>query len=409
MNPETELPASRLKDVVENSHVNFLFGAGTSSSYFNVLGDIENDLTALDKSSLGKKRKALIQASIFANFFDGVLYKNRTLLDGDSESRQLRHDYRQFVRTLHQVLSQRRSTLLNKQVNIFTTNVDLAFELAMDELGMDVNDGFVGRFLPVFDTTNFGSLRYKQSGRYENISEVPTFNLFKIHGSVGWEIKDSGQQVDNEPRIVFDRELSLLNDIAQKLQEARKNLLATVENGVAVSLATLAIGSKARALDKSVEVFLTAYEKQVIVNPTKEKFRTTVLDQSYYELLRIFANVLEKENSVLFVHGFSFRDEHLRQLVLRAARSNPTLQIYVFCFRSDDKSSYQSLIPTEMVKNGNIAYVTPAVDDNGNDLDSNTLNVVTERFFLPLVSHSVRATEEQIAEDLQPIATNLHD
>jgi hypothetical protein len=300
-------------------------------------------------------------------------------------------------------------TLINKQINIFTTNVDLAFELTVDQLGMDINDGFVGRFLPLFDPTNFGSLRYKQSGRYENISEVPTFNLFKIHGSVGWEIEDTAKKFDNEPRIVFNRELTLLKDIEKKLQEARKHLLGTVEGGVAISLDDLAKNSKGRALDKSVNNFLSAYDKQVIVNPTKEKFRTTLLDQSYYELLRIFANLLERENSVLFVHGFSFRDEHLRQLVLRAARSNPTLQIYIFCFKSQDKSIYESLIPNEMVKNGNIAYVVPKIDDDNNELASNTLKVVTEQYFLPLVSRSVRPASEQPFEELLRIATDRRD
>ena len=86
----------------------------------------------------------------------------------------------------------------------------------------------------------------------------------------------------------------------------------------------------------TVTAFIEAYEKLGIVNPDKQKFATTVLNETYYELIRRFANELEKENSVLFVHGFSFRDEHLRDVVVRAARSNPTLQVIVFCYSRGD-------------------------------------------------------------------------
>lgn len=57
--------------------------------------------------------------------------------------------------------------------------------------------------------------------------------------------------------------------------------------------------------------------------------------------------------------GFSFRDEHLRKLIVRAARTNPTLQIIVFCYSLADRAAYEKLIPELDVPNGNILYVTP--------------------------------------------------
>ena len=78
---------------------------------------------------------------------------------------------------------------------------------------------------------------------------------------------------------------------------------------------------------------------------------------------------MEKENSVLFVHGFSFRDEHLRDVVLRAARANPTLQVIVFCYSRADRAEYQKLIPDIDVKNSNILFVAPAAPDEGDDRD----------------------------------------
>jgi hypothetical protein len=72
-----------------------------------------------------------------------------------------------------------------------------------------------------------------------------------------------------------------------------------------------------------------------IVLPTKEKFRDTVINQTYYELLRIFSNELDKENTLLIAEGFSFSDEHILQLTKRALK-NPTLLLVVFCYSSED-------------------------------------------------------------------------
>ena len=41
-----------------------------------------------------------------------------------------------------------------------------------------------------------------------------------------------------------------------------------------------------------------------VVNPVKKKFEETVLEQSYYDLLRIFANELDRNNALLLVFGF---------------------------------------------------------------------------------------------------------
>ena len=51
----------------------------------------------------------------------------------------------------------------------------------------------------------------------------------------------------------------------------------------------------------------------------------------------MYSNALEKENSVLFVNGFSFKDEHIKEITIRAAKSNPTLIIYIFCFTNDEE------------------------------------------------------------------------
>ena len=88
-------------------------------------------------------------------------------------------------------------------------------------------------------------------------------------------------------------------------------------------------------IDSCLCNFFKKYEELVIVNPTKAKFKETVLEEQYYEMMRIYANSLEKVNSLLFVMGFSFADEHIRNITIRAANSNPTLQIIIFAYNDD--------------------------------------------------------------------------
>ena len=79
------------------------------------------------------------------------------------------------------------------------------------------------------------------------------------------------------------------------------------------------------------------------------------------KLLRLYANSLEKENSLLFILGFSFADEHIRDITLRAANSNPTLQIIVFAFDDSAKRAIEAELRIDegSSKNNNIKVISP--------------------------------------------------
>lgn len=49
-------------------------------------------------------------------------------------------------------------------------------------------------------------------------------------------------------------------------------------------------------------------------------------------MLRLYANELEKENSILYIMGFSMADEHIRDITFRAIKSNPTLKVFICSF-----------------------------------------------------------------------------
>ena len=79
-----------------------------------------------------------------------------------------------------------------------------------------------------------------------------------------------------------------------------------------------------------------ARKKLAVVLPNKGKFASTVLNETYYDQLRRLSNQLELPNTSLLVMGFSFADEHIRSLIARAAKANPTLKVIIFCYDEDE-------------------------------------------------------------------------
>lgn len=385
------LSVEHLRSIVQDAHLNFLIGAGTPSHFFGLLGDIENALTELAQSRSTDQEKAIARASIQAYFFDKVINPNLVLLNPNAPAKQVLRSYALLGQTLNRILLRRRSTLLSKQINIFTTNIDQVFEVAFERLGIELNDGFSGKIRPTFNLGSFGSLRYHSGVRYEHRSEIPTFDLYKLHGSVGWRINEDTTSTSD---IAFDHSLSNITKASESLANVRSALIP-IQGPNDINAQTLLAQASGRPMPSGLAAFTEAYERLVIVNPEKEKFATTVLTETYYELIRRFANELERENSALFVHGFSFRDEHLRKLIVRSARSNPTLQIIVFCYSPSDRNAYEDLIPELDVPNGNIMYAVPPTSDQDGKVFFD-LDTVVERYFAPLIPEPQRRPDSQI-------------
>lgn len=416
------LTPERLRTIVESAHLNFLIGAGTSSPYFAALGNIEDALAGVADVDAPEHVKALIRASIQAYFFENVLAPNAKIIDRDASAEGVLRSFATFVRTLNRILLRRRSTLLSKQANIFTTNVDMLFEVAMEEIGIDFSDGFSGKIRPKFDLGDFSTLRFRVGSRYEHRFEVPVFNLVKIHGSAGWR---QHERENRKADIYFDHGLTLVCEVGKLLQAAKPYLLPVlvepqlegegptilpIDELVTDALQCLEdldpFGTRDGMLTPvAVGAFSAGYDKLGIVNPDKRKFATTVLNETYYELIRRLANELEKENSVLFVHGFSFRDEHLRDLVLRSARTNPTLQVIVFCYSRGGLQGYEQLLPDAEVKNGNIEFVLPAEPAGDEKERKISLDVLESDYFAPIVRDKIPDPDQRIELDIHASMT----
>lgn len=384
--PAEGLPIERLRTIIQDSHLNFLIGAGSSVPFIAPLGDVETVLTELREDDAETR---LARVSLQGYFFEKVLLPNLGLLDAknNSDAQTLIKSYGRFVGALNRILLKRRSTLLAKQVNIFTTNIDMAFEHALELLEIDTNDGFAGKIRPRLDLGEYSTLRFRQGPRFEYRSEIPTFNLFKIHGSAGW--KGEGEE------IYFDHRLDVIRAVQTRYDAAKATLLQINEPND-VDAALLRFHAKNGALDQAGLEFAEAYRDLQIVNPEKTKFASTVLNKTYYELIRRFANELEKENSVLLAQGFSFRDEHLLDLVLRAASANPTLQVIIFCYDRAAHQAIEALFPAEKVKNGNVLFVRPAEPKEGGEERKLTLDVVVGDFLEQLLEETSRPADHII-------------
>ncbi|WP_423488734.1 hypothetical protein [Mycobacteroides sp. PCS013] len=392
----SHINVEELRDIVQDAHLSFLLGAGASADLFEPLGDVENWLTYLaqDHGADGSTVKR-VRASVYAYFFERVIDPNTSVVSEQAGAEAVLDTYRSFLRTLNTLLVRRRSSILDKQVSLFTTNIDLATEVAGEELQLELNDGFSGRYLPLFSASNFGTVKSRRSLQYDNLAEVPAFNLIKLHGSTSWATRSIGFGQETRDAIVFNSNTALLDLIRGKLKEADQ-VLYEIDKKTNIE----ELLSNAEEPDASqrvlLESFMANYEKLAIVNPTKDKFGLTVLNQNYYDLLRIFSNTMEKENSVLFVIGFSCRDEHIRELIIRGARTNPTLQVIVFAYHSSEVQVLKDRLSADLAANGNILVLGPPESYDAEDQETYTLRSITKAFFEPLLPKAPRKADSVV-------------
>ncbi len=272
----------------QSSNINVLFGAGFSYGVYELLGDIERELYIAefvdeDIEKVKELKKKFFTGSILP-YLDPKKKKN------GSEQRH------RFFSLLNNIVSNRQSSILHKIINVFTTNYDLLIEEALEACHIRYVDGFSGRMNPIFSTSNYGIIFNRQTSISSMTSEITTFNVYKVHGSLNWDVKND--------EITF---------------MAPKKKITKIRDAI------------------DTPSFDDEYKKLAIINPTKEKLNQTVMNVNFYDQLRMYCNELEKNNTLLLSFGFSFSDEHIRSMTLRSLQGNPTLTLVVFSF--DEKST----------------------------------------------------------------------
>ena len=276
-----------LKEVIQSGHLNLLIGAGCSSGYLGTLSDIENRMNNdVERESAQREYYKLIRKS--------KAPLGNTHIEDEGEVKNLQNtqrSYDDFLRFWANTITYRALEIVNKQMNIFTTNFDMFIELSCESLNIPYNDGFSNRINPVFDVANFNKIQKYKSMQFDNTSDIPLFNIIKLHGSLSWH-------KISKDRITYSKGDHIPEDLDSK----------------------------------DGDDFRKGYDEIAVINPNAEKHFETVLDTNYAALLRKFTLELEKENSVLLILGFSMNDKHIRNLLYGVMKSNPTLMVLYFSY-----------------------------------------------------------------------------
>ena len=295
--PDDEI-GKTLSRSFQSAHVSFLIGSGASQPAIPTAGGIEQEIADLFEA--GREDEARFRMYEFLASIQGPMNKLIEEEDDDLNNRSL-ENYRRYLESVETILSERRTDILPKQATIFTTNYDLFIEKASEgHLALRLNDGFTR--LPRLDSRmeyssrTFFNATYNTGNLYEYRVEVPSINLVKLHGSISW--KKEGDDV---------------------LFSVRKRDLLP-----------------AGRTPDDIKAFNESY---AVVLPQTTKFRTTLMERTYYELLRIYANELDRENALLVAFGFSFGDDHIFDIT-RKALKNPTLKLVTFAFNEADRDAF---------------------------------------------------------------------
>lgn len=174
--------------------------------------------------------------------------------------------------------------------NIFTLNYDLLFELSAEQLGIIVNNGFIGFHERSFYPSTF-QVDYHISSKEVAKRLNRSMNLFKLHGSLSW------YEDPNKPPF--------------------------------------GIGEK-QIIPKSGLIDYQEIESGTIIYPIQTKKKHS-LDLPYSELMRQLVDALNKPNAVMIVMGYSFMDEHINDILLNAI-ANPDFNLVIFSYDTPDDS-----------------------------------------------------------------------
>lgn len=287
----------------QSANINFLIGSGASQPAINMLGDIENNLQKLIEEENEPDYFGLAESflSKIWDVTDTLLERNFFINIDPTKIDTTKKNYINFIASLENILIKRRTNLLPRRINIFTTNYDLFIEdAATYRHNLILNDGFTHRknifneF--IYDPKSFYRSTYATGNFYNYSVELPTINLIKLHGSLSW----SKENDDIYYRIPPERPINF------KDERAKKDWV----------------------------------NQHALVLPRKEKFKETVLENIYYDLLRTYSNELDKEGTLLIAFGFSFGDEHIELLTKKALR-NTTLKLLIFSYNDNSIKSYE--------------------------------------------------------------------
>lgn len=319
--------AQFLRDQLQLKNLSFLFGSGTSTPALPRMADLYREVQECLSTESVYKIKSLfnkVSANASENLEEilGLLYARLSYLEGiksevgsqttkslidkiegciltrlnqdilaectrEKDSNVDNQSNAPFISTLnvyetfYRTLSLRSKEL--SRLSVFTTNNDLFNETAMDNTNTMYINGFTSGLKRYFNPSLFHYTYSKRMDssidKYEPVDNM--VYLYKLHGSVNWVEEDSvGNKFYNIVEI----------DAKQSVSFGRS--------------------------------------ERMMIYPTPTK-QNKSLGSPYTDIIRAFHHKLLEPNSVLFVCGYSFSDEHLNRIIYQALAANSSLNVVV--------------------------------------------------------------------------------
>ncbi|MDN5046056.1 SIR2 family protein [Aliarcobacter butzleri] len=317
----------KITDFLNIKNIHFLFGAGVSSKSIPTMKQFVSLIIKKIKQEDEKLKFLKLFAKLLkyqkSNLEDilGVLYSKREYQKGIKEEDL---DTEKLIKIIESTIFEginvdisdnshentiklyetfyQRTAYRSKdfsRINIFTTNNDLFNERVLDRLNINFNNGFGGGLDKYFNPARFSYTFSKKIEasieKYEPLDNM--VYLYKLHGSINW-IEEEGNSLFNIKEINIDKDY----------KPDSKNVL-------------------------------------IYPNPLKQGKSLTA---PYSDIIREFQRKLLLQNSVLFVIGYSFSDDHLNNIIYQALSSNSSLSIVIFgnypsksIFKINDKRIYK--------------------------------------------------------------------
>lgn len=258
-----------LKAQCESEITNY-FGKDADPSYEDLFNCLQADRYIKEKKVVCvceiNKSIAKMQQWLF-NKCDTQKTEIHELYEEDKKLIKNRYHYHE---ALIKKLLQRPNNL--KRANLFTTNYDMAFDYALDNLGVHYINGFMGVHNRCFRPEVYDYDLYypgqSVTGKVHRAEKV--LKYYKIHGSLSW--LSTKPSVSNTYGI---KEIPLNDE------------------------------------------FKPDENKELMIYPCVSK-KSYTLDLPYSELFRQFSQAINQPQSVLFCVGYSFYDEHINDIIKQA-------------------------------------------------------------------------------------------
>ncbi len=217
---------------------------------------------------------------------------------------------------------------ITPRIKIFTLNYDTCFEQAADEIGAVIIDGFSFSQSNSFKTSNFDlDIVYREQTRIHNEENFyhNVFHLYKIHGSVNWEEDKNGK--------IYKRK---------------------------------------------------SPDKPLLIYPNSSKYENSY-QMPFMEMISRFQVALRTQNTVLFIIGYGFGDNHINNILEEAIKSNTGLQVFVVgptaCDVNSKTSFHEKLIQFAETHYG-VTLISDDFEGFSNGLpDTTFLNIEDEKDF----------------------------